>query len=76
MSYGIFILRDRFRCHVKNVFRGFLRVAQAHRWRSLGFVLEIIAEAAVKDSFYFRISWRVSTSLAMQGRGEADVTEI
>ena len=22
VSYGIFILRDRFRCHVKNVFRG------------------------------------------------------
>ena len=33
-------------------FQRLLRVAQAQRWRSLGFALEIIAEAVVKDSFF------------------------
>ena len=32
--------------------------------------------SVIIDDLYFRISWRVSISLAMQGREEADVTEI
>ena len=36
---------------VQERFEKFLRVAQAHRWRSLGFFLEIIAEAVVSNSF-------------------------